>query len=340
MPGSPRGAYRAHAGGQAPTGRVAIFLVYQPAGLQDTVPATCRHLAKAGYAVHVVANGGLAPGDRDRLLPLCARLVERPNHGHDFGGYRQELLACLEGGTRPERLLLLNDSIWFPALRECDLLDRLERLNVDVAGPVHVDHRAPRRAHLQSYMLLFSRRTLESPAFARFWSGYAMMNNKVRTVRHGEMRLTRACREAGLTVAALHDAYEAPDRSVLPPALRAEVAAYDAVRNGGPTDVAGVETGTHPAGTGRGGYLLSSHPAVLIGLLNFPILKKDRSMPYRRQRQVLRAPGGAALVRHLTPEVRAAVAAWDGPEAARGEGAAQATFTISTAKVRSWPARG
>jgi hypothetical protein len=334
------GAYRTHDGQQPRSGAIAIFLVHQPLGLQETVPATCRHLAEAGYTVHLVSNGRLPAADIDRLLPLCARIVERPNHGLDFGGYRQEILACLDGGAAPEKLLLLNDSIWFPALDDCDLLDRLEALGADVAGPVYYAHRNPRRAHLQSYMLLFSRRALASEGFARFWRSYAMSNNKVRTIRNGEMRLTRVCREAGLSVAALHDAYEASDLTGLPAALRAEVEAFDAVRSADPVGVATISVTKKPASARRGGYLLSSHPAVMIGVLNFPILKKDRSTPYLRQRQALRAPGAEALVRRLTPEVRAAVAAWDGPDDTGSASSRQATFTNSTAKVRSLPANG
>jgi hypothetical protein len=324
-------AYRVHAGDGPRPGPVAIFLIHQPRGLQATVLATCRHLGAAGFGVHIVSNAPLSADAVARLRPLCARIVERPNHGLDFGGYRHEILACLANGTLPEKLLLLNDSVWFPALRDCDLLDRLEGLGADLAGPVHYAHRNPQRAHLQSYLVLFSARAVASRAFRAFWQGYAMSNNKVRTIRHGEMRLTRFCREGGLSVAALHDAYEAPDLSALPERTRAAVAAHDAARLGDPE--AGKAAGT--GATGRSGYLLSNHPAVNIGLLSFSILKKDRGLPYQRQRRALCAAEADALRDRLVPEVRAAVEAWDIPEVGDVRQRAQATLTSSTAKVRS-----
>jgi len=322
--------HRVHEGAQPATGSIAIFLIHQPKGLQATVPATCRHLGAAGYRVHLVSNAPLSAEDVARLRPLCGRIVERPNHGLDFGGYRQEILACLAEGITPDRLLLLNDSIWFPVLRDCDMLDRLEALGADLAGPVHYAHRNPRRAHLQSYCLLFSARAVESPAFRAFWQGYAMSNNKVRTIRNGEMRLTRVCREGGLSVAAIHDAHEALTLDRLSPEARTAVAAHDAMRAG---DEAARAEGPVP---GRGGYLLSNHPAVNIGLLSFSILKKDRGLPYRMQRRALVSGEGMDLRDRLLPEVRAALEVWDIPEPEDvPRPVPQATLTSSTAKVRS-----
>jgi hypothetical protein len=323
-------AQRVHEGAQPPSGAIAIFLIHQPKGLQDTVLATCRHLVAAGYRVHVVSNAPLSAEDIVRLRPLCGRIVERPNHGLDFGGYRQEILACLSGTRAPERLLLLNDSIWFPVLRNCDMLHRLEGLGADLAGPVHYAHRNPKRAHLQSYCILFSARAVASSAFRAFWRGYAMSNNKVRTIRNGEMRLTRMCREGGLSVAALHDAHEVTVLDALPPEARAAVTANDAARAQG--EVARSD-GTAAQ---RGGYLLSNHPAVNIGLLSFPILKKDRGLPYRLQRRALLSGEGIDLRDRLLPVMRDAIEGWDIPEAGDVRRlVSQATLTSSTAKVRS-----
>lgn len=294
--------FRTSEGGQSPAPDVAVFLVNQPNGLQDTVAATCRHLAGKGYAVHLVANGGLRADDLQRVLPYCARVVERPNHGYDFGGYQAAILSLPDAGAAPGRLLLLNDSIWFPALQDCRLLDGLHALGADVAGPVHYSHRSAYRSHIQTYLIAFSARARESSAFRDFWRTYAMSNNRVRTIRNGEMRLTHVLRSAGLTVAALHDAHAAVDLGDLPPADAQAVRLYDRHRD---------MQAASQAPEARGGYILSNHPRVNFRLLGLAILKKDRGGDYRRQRLALMAPEAADLRAMMTPEVLAAVAAWD-----------------------------
>ncbi len=268
---------------------------------------TCRHLTASGYAVHLVSNAPLQPSEIARLRPLCRRIIERPNHGYDFGGYRQAILECLGSGLPIRRLLILNDSVWFPALRDCDLLQRLHATGADLAGAVYYDHRSPHRVHLQSYLVAFSARAVASAAFRAFWRGYAMSNNKVRTIRNGEMRLTRVCLEAGLSVAALYTAHQAPDLQDLPACVRAHTADYDRDRAATLSDA---DSGGEGA---RGGYILSNHPVVNIEVLGFPILKKDRGAPYRLQRDALRAPEAAGLRARLEPSVLAAVERWDGP---------------------------
>jgi len=297
-------AYRVHPGGKAAAADTAVFLVHQPGGTQATVAATCRHLVGQGFAVHLVANGGLPRDDVERLLPLCARIFERPNHGYDFGGYQAAILTLLSEGARPGRLLLLNDSIWFPAQRDCGLLEELRALGTDVSGLVHYTHRTPYRSHIQSYLIAFSARAAQSRAFRQFWQDYAMSNNRVRTIRNGEMRLTEALRAAGFTVAARHEAYEVADLDGLSLAEAAAVRAYDSRRD----QKILASVGSHR----RVGYILSNHPSVNFRVLQFPILKKDGGGDYRMQRRALMAPEAADLRARLTPEVLAEVAARDG----------------------------
>jgi hypothetical protein len=300
-------AYSTLEGQVQPSDAVAVFLIYQPGGVQDTVLTACRHLGDQGYSVHLVSNAPLCRADLDRLVPLCTRIVERPNHGLDFGGYRQAILDLERSGQRCSRLLLLNDSIWFPVVRGCDLLQRLAALDADLAGPVYYDHRTPHRAHLQSYMMLFSARALRSAAFRSFWRGYAMSNNKLRTIRNGEMRLTHVCRRAGLSVAALRSAHEAPDLDALSQDLRDLVHAYDRLR----------VSATAPRATARrkDGYVLTNHPLVNLTVLDLPFLKKDAGVPYRHQRAAMMAPDLAGLRARLDPAVVRAIARRDAPHA-------------------------
>jgi len=182
--------YRTHQGLQGTHDKTAIFLVFQPDGIRGSVAETCRHLNAKGFNVELVSNAPLCEAEIAALRPLCRRITERPNHGYDFGGYRHALIRLFNEGDQPSRLLLLNDSIWFPISEDCDLLDRLQAIETDLAGPVYYQHRHERKSHLQSYMVLLSRKALQSRNFQEFWVSYKSSNSRQRTIRNGEMRMT------------------------------------------------------------------------------------------------------------------------------------------------------
>ncbi|WP_417249235.1 rhamnan synthesis F family protein [Celeribacter sp.] len=286
--------------GEGPqTDKVAIFLVYQPDGLGASAGITCAHLAAKGYSVHLVSNAPLSENDLDMVRPHCARILQRPNHGYDFGGYQKAILDLLESGVSPSRLLLLNDSIWFPLFGDCDLLNRLEAMEADLAGPVYYAHRSPHLRHLQSYMMLFSRRAVESAAFVHFWRCYKMSNNKLRTVRNGEMRLTEACVRGGLAMSTLRTAREAADLSKLSPQARDAVAAYE-----GPRGKYSDDTPDGADGPRVGRYILTNHPLVNLELFKLGFVKKDGAPNYLCQRSALFDPPCRDILAQMLPEIR------------------------------------
>ena len=79
-------------GALAATRRCAVYVVYPRLGLQDSHLTSLAYLARKGCAPLVVSNLPLTPQERERLQPLCWRLVERPNYGYDFGAYREGVL--------------------------------------------------------------------------------------------------------------------------------------------------------------------------------------------------------------------------------------------------------
>jgi len=300
------GGGRCHAGGGRPGADVAIYVLYQPGGILASTIGTCRHLAENGYSVRVVSNAPLSQTDVARLAPYCHRVTERPNHGYDFGAYQFAVNALLSEGASLDNLLLLNDSVWFPTLAGCDLLDRLRASTADFAGPVLYRHRKARLTHLQSYMLHFRRTALESAAFARFWRTYRMSGSKRWTIRFGEMRLTSFLAEGGLQYEGLHDALSLPDAiDVLSDEDLSEVLRYEAQRDHrfaaeSKTLAQSVQTRGGRArsleflqATGRKRYFLSNHPAIHLGLLRCSILKKDRSPEFQAQRRTILERGQA-----------------------------------------------
>ncbi|HLP66653.1 MAG TPA: rhamnan synthesis F family protein [Rhizobium sp.] len=181
--------------------KVVIFLVYQPKGVPPSVYLTLNYLIRNGYAPLIVMNSPILPQDAKRLLASSWLLVTRPNFGYDFGGYRDGLRILGQHGPTPDRLLIMNDSVWFPM--QGDPLPMLETrldaggldavgLNQDQKVRYHKDgtHHYELR-HLESYFFLLSHACIESSAFRSFWADYRMSSNKPYTIKHGEMGFSK-----------------------------------------------------------------------------------------------------------------------------------------------------
>jgi hypothetical protein len=170
-----------------------------------------------GYNVIMVANGGLHDGARDIVVANVWRLIERPNFGYDFGGFRDAVHFLQRQQISHKNLILMNDSVWFPMWTGSDVIERLEASDFDVTGLLlHVPTRneyadtklksyQPRKRaeHIESYVTMVSAHTLEHPAFQSFWDGYAQTDSKLLTIKRGEVGFSRAMGAAGLTVGAL-----------------------------------------------------------------------------------------------------------------------------------------
>lgn len=79
---------------------VAVFLIYQETGVSDSILFTLSWLKDQGAAAVVVSNAPLTDSDKTRLMDLSYLVIQRPNLGYDFGGYREGILTVLERGTR------------------------------------------------------------------------------------------------------------------------------------------------------------------------------------------------------------------------------------------------
>ena len=191
-----------------PTPRVAIVLAFPRLGLKPSHISTLRYLVAKGYSPVVVSNLPLNQADRCAVLDTCWKLIERPNFGYDFGGYRDGVLSLGSDLSSFERLVFLNDSCWFPLPGGADWLDNVVALGVDFAGAASNygvtpnkpgayeaskwNYRADNKGfHYCSFALCVSGALLRDPGFFRFWKRFRLTNNKIEVVRRGEMGLTQ-----------------------------------------------------------------------------------------------------------------------------------------------------
>lgn len=185
--------------------KVALVLMYQPDGLRPSMVHMCKHLKDRGFSVQIISNSPVTPDIHTALKPYVWHIVERPNFGYDFGGYRDglRLLHLHHGSNEIESLLMLNDSIWYPVRENDDLIEQLEALDADIAG-TNLRQRGNAR-FLESYLYLIRGSALRHDAFRRYWNNLKITSNKYKVIRRGERGFSTAMQAAGLTLRGLYD---------------------------------------------------------------------------------------------------------------------------------------
>ncbi|WP_138469688.1 rhamnan synthesis F family protein [Poseidonocella sp. HB161398] len=202
------------------TGRAALFLLYQPGGVAASTYETLAALQAAGYAPLVVCNGGVPAEDAGRLAGMAWRVIQRPNIGYDFGGYRDGLWYLGKTAPEPGALLILNDTVWLPATGQRDTLADLAGLGADYAVLSNFMYRPRsrrsdalvRQVYGSSFGMLLSPAVLRHPGFAAFWDGLPLYAEKAKVVELGEVGFSRAMAAAGFAPRALMDWQETRDR--------------------------------------------------------------------------------------------------------------------------------
>jgi len=316
-----RSAHLKLTNGQGPWGKkCAILLLFQPKGLLKSTYQTIDELKKNGFSVFIVSNVALSKADRDQLSLVTSLIMERPNIGYDFGGYRDGILHILDNELQFENLLVMNDSIWFPAVKTTTMLSDLLDLESDVSGPILQFHpRNSSKDHLQSYMVNYSKSALDNPKFRAFWANFSLPLNRYEAIRSGEMKLTSALKNMGLTISSL---YRSDDiKKKLPGLIDQEI--IEALpflkwkSNEAERTVRGLDF-SNPAfmetlrsliqDSLRHSAPLDTHPVVLLKALGLPFLKKDRNVAYQKQRAVLKDHEIKSI---LDDEVLREIETWD-----------------------------
>ena len=282
-------------GGIAPSRKVAIFLIFQPGKVLESTLFTLKHLTSNGYAPLLVSNCPLSFEDHARLGPLCWKIMQRPNIGYDFGGYRDGIEYLKGENNFPDCLLVLNDSIWFPTREDTDILEQMESRKSDVVG---MALNRSNRPHIQSFFFLF-KGIISDPAFLDYWEKLPLYDHKRLVVKRCEIGMTGALENLGYSTECIFEIEQAwnvvrsMDRSSL-----LEFISYMKTAEIGKRQEIGsleklvrsdqdwsqelnicIERGVF------GSYLPTLDPRLLFETLGFPALKKVKEHKYEVQRR-------------------------------------------------------
>ena len=194
----------------SPNDKIVIFLIFPDCGVSKSHLRTLRYFIKNNFTPLIVSNSPLSNKDKNLILEYSWVLIERKNFGYDFGGYRDGVLFISEKIIDLDKLILINDSTWFPIIDNNSFIDFIDNSNLDFIGATsHYGFIRPRlpstkkgllkpqfnfnnkNFHYASYVLSFSKKILKDKNFLKFWKNLRLSGRKNIVVRRGEIGLTQ-----------------------------------------------------------------------------------------------------------------------------------------------------
>lgn len=214
---------KCHTGRKQISSEAAIYLIFPVNGVLKSNFQMLEELAAHDITPIVISNQPLSPQDLESLKEKSALVIERPNVGYDFGGYRDAILELEDQISSLTRLYVLNDSVWmldaekswFQAVRDAGTDFCGATSNYGIRRYSEVDFREIEweytpdhwNFHYASYAFALGHNILQEKGFLDYWKKFRLSNNKKRTVRRGEIGLSKWIKESGYTHSATCDVH-------------------------------------------------------------------------------------------------------------------------------------
>ena len=193
--------------------RYVVLALYEKVALPTFTMNLINAIDRSALNLIVVSNSALSSLLKAQLLEKCHMLIERSNLGRDFGAYRDGICILLHRFKNIERLVLLNNSLFYFNRGLDDLVARLngeaEFIGVTEVFQFHY--------HVQSYALSFGAQMMRNNSFLRFWKRYKPISSRRWSIHKGEVRLTRKLTKAGFRPHILYQAAELASRLAMRP---------------------------------------------------------------------------------------------------------------------------
>ena len=155
-------------------GKISQFILNALGGLRD-----------AGIDVIIVNNSNAAPAVKDTLLKYCYQYIQRANIGRDFGAFK-DVLPIAEAQS-PDRILLLNDSLFYFGDKLAEIFKRLAFSDRDVTGLTDTHEHL---YHIQSFAISFNKRVYTNKYYKAYWNSYVPYSTRKYSIDYGECGLT------------------------------------------------------------------------------------------------------------------------------------------------------
>lgn len=120
----------------------------------------------------------------ESLKNITNKVIIRKNEGYDFGSWRVGLDSIKGELHKYENLLLCNDSVYGPLYKTNEMLEYFKKSNLDIMGATSS---LEIKYHIQSFFVLYNKKTFLSKTFERLWNSIKHHNNKWDIIENYEI---------------------------------------------------------------------------------------------------------------------------------------------------------
>jgi hypothetical protein len=169
-------------------GKVLLLALYEKTLLRNDVIELLKEAKRNDVFIVAVNTLKLNPDNYPK--ELVDVYIERDNYGRDFGSYKAGMHYFLENGLddKCERLLILNDSVFFSKKGLSDFVHNLFNTNCEVLGATE---NSAHSHHLGSFCISVTGNIVRSEKFKQFWKDYKLSNVRPLVIKRGEFALSK-----------------------------------------------------------------------------------------------------------------------------------------------------
>ena len=182
--------------------RFILFILYATTAVPPFIQTVIDAVGRTRLNLVISTNAQISDELRAALLEKCHMLIERADLGRDFGGYKDGISIIEQRYGVPERLILLNDSLFFFEKGLDALIADLDG-EEDLIGMTEDFHLY---YHIQSFALSFSRNVLLNRRFRRYWRKFKPISTRFWAIQRGERALTYWLQRGGFQPKILYHA--------------------------------------------------------------------------------------------------------------------------------------
>lgn len=187
--------------------RIVFFVHYDKENLvsksdEDYV----RYLSSFAEEVVFITNSSLSKSELDKISSHVSKIIERSNHGFDFGAWRDGLFEVgFEYLDDFDELLLVNNSCYCSTYNFSKIFSTMENEPVDFWGitlfPLLEDgsyiNKKQINEHIQTYFQVFNKNVFASESFKNFWKNVKNETELIDVIANYETELTKTLKDQG-----------------------------------------------------------------------------------------------------------------------------------------------